>query len=384
MKGKKAGNEAKLTINSFSHHFSGEKYESCIQECFVKNVDCNYKYILKYEGTVNQGVQFSFIVVMKNGDGLTTSKKYIEYGREFSLTEGTTCVSVELFSESFSVGSIELRNITLEKGSKLESRKVKLAAAAISYINDVRTTEKNVNENLDAIDNAAKEGADLILLTECFYCRNVFPDSERKILLLSLEGEEIRLFRERAKKHRIYIAFSVFIKEENGNVSNMGIIIGRNGETVGTYKKTHLTIHEKNLKIEPGREVKVFDLDFGKVGFAICWDLFFPEFTRVLQLKDVEIILNPSGGYKKERLIERACETGAYILSSGMHKESDSRITAPDGSFLAIGSSEKNYICSTVDLSDEFYIPWLSTSTSATMENVFRYERKPELYRERG
>jgi len=62
-------------------------------------------------------------------------------------------------------------------------------------------------------------------------------------------------------------------------------------DTIQSYTKTHVHWTEHFV---PGRELKVFDSTFGKIGITICFDAAFSEVWRVLSLKGAQLIVNIS------------------------------------------------------------------------------------------
>ena len=126
------------------------------------------------------------------------------------------------------------------------------------------------------------------------------------------------------------------------------------GKQVARYDKIHLfgfdmgkEHYSEQRTIEPGREVKVVDSPFGRLGLSICYDLRFPELYRAM--KDVDIILVPSaftettGKAHWETLIRaRAIENLAYVVApaqggyhlNGRETHGDSMIVDPWGVVL--------------------------------------------------
>jgi predicted amidohydrolase len=64
---------------------------------------------------------------------------------------------------------------------------------------------------------------------------------------------------------------------------------------VGSYRKVHLPFLGIDRFLSPGdRPFEIFELPFGKVGMNICYDISFPESSRVLKLMGAELIVLPT------------------------------------------------------------------------------------------
>lgn len=71
------------------------------------------------------------------------------------------------------------------------------------------------------------------------------------------------------------------------------VVYVEDGKVLGSYRKLHLPVEENHYFV-PGDEVIVIDAAIGRVGLSICYDLLFPEVTRMLALQGAEIMLVPS------------------------------------------------------------------------------------------
>jgi len=111
---------------------------------------------------------------------------------------------------------------------------------------------------------------------------------------------------------------------EDGALYNVAYLCRRDG-TVEAQYKIHPTPHEKReWMMEGGSKLSVFDTDFGKIGILICYDSEFPELSRVLADKDMQILLVPfwtdtKNGYLRVRRCAqaRAIENECYVAISG-------------------------------------------------------------------
>ena len=103
-----------------------------------------------------------------------------------------------------------------------------------------------------------------------------------------------------AKRHGCYVAAGVFLMEVVGGKEcprNALALFDRKGELVGVYRKVHTACNwddpETTLSesgIAPGGDFPVFETDFGKVGFLICWDMSYADGWAELKRKGAEIV----------------------------------------------------------------------------------------------
>jgi predicted amidohydrolase/GNAT superfamily N-acetyltransferase len=111
---------------------------------------------------------------------------------------------------------------------------------------------------------------------------------------------------------------------ENGDLYNVAYLCRRDG-TVDAQYKLHPTPFEKKAWImQGGNELKVFDTDFGKIGILICYDVEFPELSRLQAEKDMQILFVPfwtdtKNGYLRVRCCAhaRAIENECYVAIAG-------------------------------------------------------------------
>ncbi len=102
---------------------------------------------------------------------------------------------------------------------------------------------------------------------------------EQRLAYYRARKDQVRdYFAQVAKENHCYIVYSAAREMEDGTWRNSSVLIGRDGEIVGAYNKNHVVIEETTQSgILCGREAPVFECDFGRVAFAICFDLNFDE-----------------------------------------------------------------------------------------------------------
>lgn len=111
---------------------------------------------------------------------------------------------------------------------------------------------------------------------------------------------------------------------EDGKLYNIGYLCRRNG-TYEQYTKVHVTPDErKSWGLQGGNEVSVLQTDCGPIGVLICYDVEFPELSRLLAEQGMNILFVPfltdtQNGYSRVRYCARAraIENECYVAIAG-------------------------------------------------------------------
>ncbi|MBM7713949.1 putative amidohydrolase [Bacillus thermophilus] len=132
----------------------------------------------------------------------------------------------------------------------------------------------------------------LILFPEAAASGYLFSEDHVKWKAEAADGASFVFLSNLAKVYKLYIGYG-FIEKKDGKIYNSVNLIGPDGELLATYQKMHLTPLEKHLFTPGGRLVTV-KTELGTIGFVICWDMAFPELSRLLEKQGVDLILAPS------------------------------------------------------------------------------------------
>lgn len=111
---------------------------------------------------------------------------------------------------------------------------------------------------------------------------------------------------------------------ENGNMYNASYLLHRDGKR-DEFRKVHITPNERKFYgMTGGEKVKIFDTDCGKVGILICYDIEFPELSRILAEQGMKILFVPyltdtQNAYTRVRTCAaaRAIENECYVAIAG-------------------------------------------------------------------
>ena len=135
--------------------------------------------------------------------------------------------------------------------------------------------------------------------------------------------------------------------------ANAAVLFDRKGEVAGLYRKVHpvavLGTDELEAGITPGREVPVFDCDFGKLGIQICWDIQFEDGWKALADRGAEIVAWPTASPSTAQPASRAARHRYFIVSSTWRE--DATVFEPTGLVAAQVESPGNVLVHRLDLS---------------------------------
>lgn len=206
------------------------------------------------------------------------------------------------------------------------------------------------------IDNAALDKPDIIILPEMFL-QNIASSSSKeektkKSDLLPKGGEITEFLSYKAEQHKTYIFASYWRKDEKERGRyNSAVLFDREGKVSGVYDKVFPTIGEMEDGVLPGKEAKVFQTDFGRIGAIICFDLNFQELLADYKAKGVELLCMLSafrGGF----MVPAAAFRYQIFIATSTPGE-NSVIVDPLGRILAESSAYGRIIFAKINLDSQ-------------------------------
>jgi len=134
----------------------------------------------------------------------------------------------------------------------------------------------------------------IVLLPELMSSGYVFDSMEEaRASGEPADGPTVAQWAEDAAAYEILIVGGFAELGEDGALYNSAVVVGPEG-VLAVYRKTHLWDREK-LWFTPGSEPPpVVETPVGRIGVAICYDLYFPELTRGLALAGADVIAVPA------------------------------------------------------------------------------------------
>ena len=212
-----------------------------------------------------------------------------------------------------------------------ESNKRLVRVGSVHYHMDPIISWEEMEDKVTAfVEQASKQRTQFLLFPEYFgiHYFNCLPvswsDQKRLDALVEKHERYIELFTFLASHHQIFIVGGSYPVKNDGVLQNIATLCSPGGN-VYTQKKLHITpTEQEDWNYSPGNSINIFESKFGKVAIQICYDIEFPEVSRLLALHGVEIIFVPfytrdMYGYQRVRYCAqaRAVENYLYTVISG-------------------------------------------------------------------
>jgi predicted amidohydrolase len=250
--------------------------------------------------------------------------------------------------------------------------------------------ERNLDACLARLDEAAAQGAELLVLPECAIPGYMFDSLEEAFPFAEeIPGPTSESFERECRRLGAHVVCGL-LERDGDRIRNSAILVGPDG-LIGTYRKTHLPFLGIDRFVTPGDELQVWDTPLGRIGVEICYDLRFPEVTRTLALRGADIVAHPTNfpmAAKTQTEVitrARAAENRIYLLTSnrvGKERTGEfcgwSQIVDPYGTRLAeADETEEKLLLADVELEKardkDYVIP-------GEYELYLFGHRRPELY----
>jgi deaminated glutathione amidase len=218
-------------------------------------------------------------------------------------------------------------------------------ASSLVAIVQMRSSEdkrENMKLSLDFVKEAARKKASLVCFPEFQMAFSPRSQSVKKLTKIAETIDQsnfILTLGESARRNRINIIATIYEKNTKNNSSrsdmnqfdnrvyDTAVIINSNGAICSVYRKLHmydaLGFRESAKMIAGNTIEKPVKTSAGNLGLMICYDVRFPEVSRILAINGADILAVPSAwvhGIMKEEhwqtiLKARAIENGSYVAA---------------------------------------------------------------------
>jgi predicted amidohydrolase len=269
--------------------------------------------------------------------------------------------------------------------------KIKLALAQISSKRENK--EANLAKFEKITQKAKEQGADLVIFPELSLTGYVVRDQLYE-LAEPIPGPSVYRMEEIAKKTNMHIIFGMpeISEKTRATLFNTAVFVGPKG-FIGKYRKMYLPTHsvfEEKRHFRPGYQSAAFDTPIGKIGLCICYDIFFPEVTRLVRLQGAQLIVCISASpavrrsYFEILTAARALENTAFLayvnlvgVEDGLQFWGGSRLITPTGDIVVKAKyDEEDFVLCEVNYNDiraaETFIPTLRDLRPELFEELKR------------
>ena len=229
----------------------------------------------------------------------------------------------------------------------------------------------NLSHAEKLVSRAAAGGADLVILPEMFCCEynnNAFLEQREPaggVIWQSLASS--------AAENKIWLIGGSIPEADGERTYNTSFVFDRSGRQVTSHRKMHLfdidveggQSFRESQTFTAGDQITVFETEFGRMGLCICFDIRFPELSRLMALDGAKVIFCPASfnmttGPAHWELMFRARAVENQVFTVGCASARDvkgsyvsyanSMIVSPWGDVLARAAADEAIITFDLDL----------------------------------
>lgn len=243
--------------------------------------------------------------------------------------------------------------------------------AALLQTNVYDDKEKNIENAVRLIEKVSSEGSDIAVLPEMFCCP--YNSSLFRFYGENEGGVAYTAMSKAAEDYGIYVVAGTIPELEDDKVYNTSYVFDRNGNQIAKHRKMHLfdidieggQYFKESDTLTSGGDVTLFDTEFCKIGLAICYDIRFPELSRLMAAEGAEVIIYPGAfnmttgpAHWELSFRARALDNQVYTigvapardLEATYHSYGNSIVASPWGNVLSRMDEKEGYIIQEIDL----------------------------------
>ena len=270
------------------------------------------------------------------------------------------------------------------------SNEIKMAAVQMEP--GLMKIGENLESILSAVRKAADNQANLIVFPECSLTGYVFSSRQEALSFAeTIPGPGTEKITSLCQELKVYVIFGL-LEKEGDRLFNAAAFVGPQGLIAG-YRKNHLPFLGVDRFVDIGdRPFQVHQTPIGNIGLQICYDIAFPESSRVMTLLGADVLALstnfPRGrGEKYSHVISaRAFENRVHMVSAnrvgserGYSFAGLSEIVDASGEILSLASPDKEEIIYgevSLDSARQKHLTFIP----GEWELDWIKDRRPELY----
>ena len=220
--------------------------------------------------------------------------------------------------------------------------KIKIACLQLKVYKD---KYENIEKLAEILASGASDGADIVSLPEmwnCPYQTELFPEYAEPEM-----GDTWLALSTLARKNNVYIVGGSIPELADGKVYNTCYVFDREGNQIGKHRKVHLfdifahgqQVFKESDTLTGGDWFCTFDTEWCRMGVNICFDIRFPESSRLPALAGAKVIFNPAAfnmttgpAHWELGFRQRAIENQLYMVGTSTARD-------PEAGYIAYGHS---------------------------------------------
>jgi predicted amidohydrolase len=189
--------------------------------------------------------------------------------------------------------------------------------------------QENLRASVDYIANAADRKASMVCFPEFQMAFSPASQSPGELTKIAepVRGNFVSTLQTQAKKRGVEVVATIYEKGAGRRVFDTAVVISKKGALASVYRKLHLYDalgFRESKKLLAGKALpRPARTSAGALGVMICYDIRFPELSRLLTVRGAQVLVAPSGwvqGPMKEEhwqtmLKARAIENGSYVVA---------------------------------------------------------------------
>ena len=190
--------------------------------------------------------------------------------------------------------------------------------------------DENLKVAIGYIKEAKSKEADLVTFPEFLMAYSPTNQSVEELseMAESIDGEFASSLKHAAKTNAISVVATIYEKSKLPNrVYDTALLIDSNGNLSAVYRKLHLYdalgFKESDKLIAGNELIEPVKTIAGNIGMMICYDIRFPEMSRILALMGADTLVLPSAWVEGDMKVEhwqtmlkaRAIENGCYVVA---------------------------------------------------------------------
>ncbi len=179
------------------------------------------------------------------------------------------------------------------------------------------------------VKEAGENGAQLVILPEMFqtpYETSLFP------IYAEEKGEmSYQALSAMARENALTLVGGSIAELEDGRVYNTSFVFNPKGEEIARHRKVHLfdidipngQYFKESDTLSAGKELTLFETDFGRIGLGICFDVRFSDFAQKMVEAGARVLIypaafNPTTGPKHWELLFRSRANDNQVYTVGV------------------------------------------------------------------